>query len=98
MAHLTAEQLERLQKLAHLHLTDEERNEFLGQLDSIIGFLQQLNDIDTTDVEPLTHPSHGHVTPIVDQEAHNDDSDLILANVKHRLINKAIKIKSQLGW
>ena len=71
MANLTAEQLDRLQKLAHLHLTDEERSEFLGQLDSIIGFLQQLNDIDTTDVEPLTHPSHGHSTPIIQQDAHN---------------------------
>jgi len=58
--------------------------------------LQQLNDIDTTDVEPLTHPHHGHVSPIVDQKAHGSDYQAILKNVKHRVVNNAIKIKSQL--
>jgi len=59
--------------------------------------LEQLNEIDTTDVDPLTHPVSGHTTIPQDKKALKADDGLMMSNVKHKLINNAIKIKSMLG-
>ncbi|HEX5481657.1 MAG TPA: Asp-tRNA(Asn)/Glu-tRNA(Gln) amidotransferase subunit GatC [Terriglobia bacterium] len=39
--------------LAHLELTDEEVRKFQPQLDAILGHMQTLNQLDTTNVEPM---------------------------------------------
>ena len=39
--------------LAHLDLTPEERARFGAQLDSILGYVEQLNELDTSDVAPM---------------------------------------------
>lgn len=41
-------------ELAHLELTDEEVKKFKPQLDAILGYMQKLNQLDTTNVEPMT--------------------------------------------
>ncbi len=47
-------------QLARLRLSDEEIDSFTGQLDSIIGYIDQLNSADTEGVEPtcMVAPSH----------------------------------------
>ena len=97
MAHLSEEELLRLQKLSNIHLDDKEKEIFLSQLDDIIWFLQQLSEVDTTDVEPLTHPTTGHIAPLMDQEPNKPDDGSLLKNIKHRLVNNAVKIKSMLS-
>jgi aspartyl-tRNA(Asn)/glutamyl-tRNA(Gln) amidotransferase subunit C len=39
--------------LAHLDLTSVERARFGAQLDSILGYVEQLNELDTSDVPPM---------------------------------------------
>ena len=39
--------------LAHLDLTAEERARMLKDLNSILGYIERLNRLDTTDVEPM---------------------------------------------
>ncbi len=39
--------------LANLDLTAEEKAQFLVQLDSILSYFAQLNELDTTNVEPM---------------------------------------------
>ena len=39
--------------LAHLELTDDEVKRFVPQLNSILEYMQQLNRLDTTNVEPM---------------------------------------------
>jgi aspartyl-tRNA(Asn)/glutamyl-tRNA(Gln) amidotransferase subunit C len=39
--------------LAHLELTAEERARMLKDLNSILGYIERLNRLDTTDVEPM---------------------------------------------
>jgi aspartyl-tRNA(Asn)/glutamyl-tRNA(Gln) amidotransferase subunit C len=39
--------------LAHLDLTPEERATFGAQLDSILGYVEQLNELDTSSVAPM---------------------------------------------
>jgi aspartyl-tRNA(Asn)/glutamyl-tRNA(Gln) amidotransferase subunit C len=40
-------------ELAHLELTDEERGRMLKDLNSILGYIDRLNQLDTSDVEPM---------------------------------------------
>jgi aspartyl-tRNA(Asn)/glutamyl-tRNA(Gln) amidotransferase subunit C len=40
--------------LANLELTDAEVETYRGQLDDILTYIDKLNEIDTTNVEPMT--------------------------------------------
>jgi len=46
-------------KLALLELTEEEKEKFSKQLGNIVSYFKKLDDLDTTDVEPTTHPIEG---------------------------------------
>jgi aspartyl-tRNA(Asn)/glutamyl-tRNA(Gln) amidotransferase subunit C len=41
--------------LARLRVSPEEREIFTGQLNSIVDYVAQLQEVDTTGVEPLAH-------------------------------------------
>jgi len=40
-------------ELAHLELTAEERARMLKDLNSILGYIDRLNELDTTNVDPM---------------------------------------------
>lgn len=40
-------------ELAHLELTSEERARMLKDLNSILGYIDRLNELDTTAIEPM---------------------------------------------
>lgn len=42
-------------RLSRLEITDEEAGKYTQQLSSILSYIEQLNELDTKDVEPLTH-------------------------------------------
>jgi len=46
--------------LAHLELTAEERARMLKDLNSILGYIDHLNELDTASVEPMTQVLGGH--------------------------------------
>ena len=52
---LTPEEVEHVALLGRLKLTDEERARFTTQLNSILEYFGQLQQIDTTDVPPMSH-------------------------------------------
>ncbi len=41
--------------LARLQLTDKEAEGLTKDMNSILGYIETLNEVDTTDVEPLEH-------------------------------------------
>ena len=43
-------------KLARINLSEDEKIRFSGQLHSILGYIDKLNELDTSDVEPTAHP------------------------------------------
>jgi len=51
--------LEHVSKLALLDLTEEEKDKFSTQLTDLLNYFKKLNDLDTTNVEPMTHPIEG---------------------------------------
>ena len=44
--------------LAHLELTEEEIKKFLPQLDSILQYMEKLNELDTSQVEPMAQVTY----------------------------------------
>jgi aspartyl-tRNA(Asn)/glutamyl-tRNA(Gln) amidotransferase subunit C len=44
--------------LAHLELTDEEVKKFLPQLDSILRYVEKLNELDTLQIEPMSQVTY----------------------------------------
>jgi len=52
---IDAEQVRKVAKLARLALTDAEIEEFTGQLGAILGYVEKMDELDTTGVEPLAH-------------------------------------------
>jgi aspartyl-tRNA(Asn)/glutamyl-tRNA(Gln) amidotransferase subunit C len=52
---IDADQVRKVAKLARLALTDAEVEEFTGQLGAILGYVEKMNELDTTGVEPLAH-------------------------------------------
>ncbi len=49
---LTREDVLKLARLARLDLSDEEVEQFTGELTSILGYVEQLQDVDVDDLEP----------------------------------------------
>jgi aspartyl-tRNA(Asn)/glutamyl-tRNA(Gln) amidotransferase subunit C len=52
---LTSDDVAKVALLARLRLSPEELATFTGQLNSIVDFVAQLQEPDTSDVEPLAH-------------------------------------------
>jgi aspartyl-tRNA(Asn)/glutamyl-tRNA(Gln) amidotransferase subunit C len=51
---LTDDEVRRLALLARLELSDKEVSTVRPQLESILGFIERLSELDTADVEPMT--------------------------------------------
>lgn len=47
--------VEKIAELARLELTVEEMESFTGQLSSILGHIDKLNELDTTNIAPMSH-------------------------------------------
>lgn len=52
---ITREQVDYVAHLSRLALSEEEKELFADQLDAILESMEKLNELDTTDVEPLVH-------------------------------------------
>ena len=52
---INQELVRKVAKLGRLDLSDAEVEEFTGQLNSILGYVEKLNELDTESVEPLAH-------------------------------------------
>lgn len=52
MSKLTREDILKLAKLSRLELTDEEIDQFQGEISEILKYVQQLQEVDLKDLEP----------------------------------------------
>ncbi|QIZ66471.1 Asp-tRNA(Asn)/Glu-tRNA(Gln) amidotransferase subunit GatC [Geobacillus subterraneus] len=55
MSRISIEQVKHVADLARLAITEEEAEMFTKQLDAIITFAEQLNELDTENVPPTSH-------------------------------------------
>jgi aspartyl-tRNA(Asn)/glutamyl-tRNA(Gln) amidotransferase subunit C len=52
---VTIKDVEHIAKLANLEFTDAEKNKYTQQMNQMLAYVEQMNKLDTGDVEPLSH-------------------------------------------
>jgi aspartyl-tRNA(Asn)/glutamyl-tRNA(Gln) amidotransferase subunit C len=80
---LTDKDVQYVADLAHLELTEEELKKYLPQLDSILQYMQKLNELDTSQVEPMaqvTYPAAENPSLRADQPRKTFEQEEALAN------------------
>ncbi|EIJ79799.1 aspartyl/glutamyl-tRNA amidotransferase subunit C [Bacillus methanolicus PB1] len=55
MSRISKDQVEHVAHLARLAITEKETEKFTKQLDAIISFAEQLNELNTEGVKPTSH-------------------------------------------
>lgn len=56
---VSKEEVIKISNLAKLKLNDEEVAEFTGDMNKILDYMDKLNELDTENVKPLSHPLEG---------------------------------------
>jgi aspartyl-tRNA(Asn)/glutamyl-tRNA(Gln) amidotransferase subunit C len=77
---ITESDIEKIAQLAHLEITVEERKAVTPQLASIVAYIEQLNELDTSAVEPSTG---GLATE--DEESNSLRDDVVLPSLGQTL-------------
>ncbi len=81
MTKITSEDVLKVAKLARLELPEEEVELYTSQLEKILGYFEQLEQIETTDIEPTTRAVE--VVNVVREDS------VIEANIREDLLNEA---------
>lgn len=77
---LDKETVRKVASLARIRMTDEELEKYAVQLNKIIGFAEQLNELDTANVDPLPSPVDIEVILRPDAVTDGNCADAVLAN------------------
>lgn len=77
---LSHEQVRKVAHLSRLTLTDEEVAKFTRQLEDVLQYVEQLNSIDTSGVEPMAHAVEVHNVFRDDEEQPSLPREAALAN------------------
>ena len=77
---VTNEQVRHIAKLARIAMSDEELERMVPELNSILGWVEQLGEVDTDGVEPLTAVIPNVLRLREDAVTDGDKRDDILAN------------------
>jgi aspartyl-tRNA(Asn)/glutamyl-tRNA(Gln) amidotransferase subunit C len=97
MAELTREDVLKLAQLARLSLTDDEVEEFRGELSAILAYVQQLQGVDVSGLKPTTQVSG--LTNVMREDILQDygiDREDLLRNVPH-VEDEMIKVTRMVG-
>ncbi len=81
---LSHEEVEKVALLARLKLSEAELEKFTTQLNQIVGYVEQLQQLDTEDVEPMAHPLPVTNVFRADEVRPSIGTDAALANAPKR--------------
>lgn len=84
---LTKQEVEHISRLARLELSDTEKEEYTGQLNEILSFVEKLNQLDTTGIEPTAHAIEVQNVFRKDEIKPPMDPELALSNAPDRVDN-----------
>lgn len=82
--HLTPEDARKLALLARLDIPEDELQHLAPQLETIVTFVDQLSQLDTEGVEPMTHAIEAHNRWAVDKHASSLNREQALTNAPAR--------------
>ena len=71
--------------LARIKAPDQELDHLVGELSGIIGWVEQLNEVDTDSVEPITSVANMTLYRRKDQVTDGDCQERVLANAPDRV-------------
>ena len=71
-------------RLARIAVSDDEAEALRGELNAILGFVEQLNEVDVEGVEPMTAVVHMPMKKREDVVTEGDQVEKILANAPLR--------------
>jgi aspartyl-tRNA(Asn)/glutamyl-tRNA(Gln) amidotransferase subunit C len=81
---LTREEVQRIAVLARLRLTPEEQTQLTEQLDHILAYMEKLDELDTSKVQPFSHAVDAVNALREDIVTNLPDADAVLANAPDR--------------
>lgn len=81
---LTRADVQRVALLARLGLTEPQECELTTQLDAILAYMDKLDEIDTTHVEPFSLATDSASALREDNVTNQPDADALLANAPDR--------------
>ena len=74
------ETVKRVARLARIAVTDDEAAHLEGELNTILGFVEQLNEVDVDGVEPMTSVTEMAMKKRADQVTNGGIADVVTAN------------------
>ena len=77
---ITQEQVAKVAKLARIKITEAEQQKFAGELTGIMNWIEQLSEVDTDGVEPMTSVVDTKLYRREDKITDGDYRDDVLAN------------------
>ena len=77
---LDKETVARIARLARLKVPEEELAPLAGELSGILAWIEQLNEVDTTNIEPLASVSDVTLPMREDKVTDGDIAEKVLAN------------------
>lgn len=88
----TQDQVRHVAKLARLHLSEEEVQQYQSQLSGIFGYIDKLSEIDVSSVSEPQHASRNQMELRTDTVVRNDDPEKLLAVTEQEIIGNHIAI------
>jgi aspartyl-tRNA(Asn)/glutamyl-tRNA(Gln) amidotransferase subunit C len=88
MSNVTEEDIKKVARLARIEIPEgEARKKAAEQVGRIIGWVETLNEADTTNVEPLTNVHGSSLRLMQDEVSDGNIAEDILKNAKHAKYN-----------
>lgn len=85
---LTSDEIKKIAHLARLTLTQADIDLYASQLTRILDFVEQMNQLDTSEIEPLAHPLElsqrlrpDSITEIIEREKYQKLAPLVEAGL-----------------
>jgi aspartyl/glutamyl-tRNA(Asn/Gln) amidotransferase, C subunit len=72
--------VKRVARLARIAVTEEDANRMVGELNGILGFVEQLNEVNVTGVEPMTSVTPMQMRKRADDVTDGDKAADVVAN------------------
>lgn len=72
--------VKRVARLARIAVTEDDANRMVGELNGIINFVEQLNEVDVSGVEPMTSVTPMEMRKRADKVTDGDKAADIVAN------------------
>ncbi len=80
---ISTKDVEHVAKLARLELTQEETEKYSKQLGEILKYVEQMNEVDTTGIEPMPHALPVYNVMREDEVKYEQTKEELMANAPY---------------